>query len=86
MRKGRATNGNRNATEPNISTSPTVERLAVSVGEFTEMFGLSKVSGYRLVKAGRVPVIDFNGRLVIPMRWIREQVENAKPRGGNTEA
>ena len=81
MRKGRSTNGNTGATQPNIST----ERLAVSVDEFTQMFGLSKVSGYRLVKAGKVPVIEFNGRLVIPMRWIREQVENAKPRG-NTEA
>jgi predicted DNA-binding transcriptional regulator AlpA len=62
------------------------ERLAVSIKEFTEMFGLSLSMGYTLVKEGRVPVVDFGSRIVIPMKWINEQLDQAKPRTGVSES
>ena len=69
-----------NINVDNKSTRQT-ERLAVSIKEFTQMFGLSLSMGYTLVKEGRVPIDDFGSRIVIPMKWINEQVEQAKPRG-----
>ena len=86
MRNGRRQDVDNNATFLNkTGAQSSVERLAVSVAEFAKMFSLSRNQGYSLVKSGQVPVIDFGGRIVIPMKWIREQVDLAKPRNGTPE-
>jgi predicted DNA-binding transcriptional regulator AlpA len=86
MRNGQVPGGNKKVTLPNISTGHRgPERLAVSIKEFTQMFGLSLSMGYTLVNEGRVPVVDFGSRIVIPMKWINEQLEQAKPRNAVPE-
>ncbi|WP_422283742.1 hypothetical protein [Bradyrhizobium sp.] len=49
-----------------VVTIPVNQRLGFRVGEFAALLGISHVSVWRGIKAGKIDVIDQNGITIIP--------------------
>jgi hypothetical protein len=49
-----------------VLTLPVNQRLGFRVGEFAALLGVSHVSVWRGIKAGKIDVIDLNGIKIIP--------------------
>ena len=51
------------------------KRLCISVPEAAAMLGFSRNFGYQLAKQGKLPVIRFGKRLVIPRVALEKMLE-----------
>ncbi len=52
-----------------------VERLCLTVPEAAEMLGISRNFAYQLVKEGKLPVIKFGKKLLIPRAALGKMLE-----------
>ncbi|MGL5823735.1 MAG: helix-turn-helix domain-containing protein [Nocardioides sp.] len=66
-------------------TGDVVSPVMHSVGGFARVLGVSEMTVYRAIHAGRLPAIRFGGRYVIPGRALDELVESAMASGGLVE-
>jgi len=53
------------------------ESLVYSVPQAGRLLGLSRVTSYEMVKQGKIPVLRFNKRMVVPKCAIAEMLESA---------
>jgi excisionase family DNA binding protein len=51
--------------------------VAVPVAEAARMLGISRSQAYQLVRDDKSPTVRSLGKLVVPVRWIEDQVEQA---------
>lgn len=59
---------------------PTIDkRLCITVPEAAAMLGLSRNFTYELVKQGKLPVIKFGKRLLIPRVALEKMLEKGVP-------
>jgi excisionase family DNA binding protein len=54
--------------------------LAYSVAEAAKALGISRDSAYKLIKAGQLPNIRWNGRIVIPKKALDDHLAAAAAR------
>lgn len=57
---------------------PTVTKLALSVTEFAEAYGLSRTKAYQLVNRAGFPASRIDGRIIIPVDELREWMKNQR--------
>ena len=57
----------------------TTEKLVLSVPEAGELLGVSRAHAYLMVKQGRLPVIKFGRRLVVPRPALMRMLESVTP-------
>jgi excisionase family DNA binding protein len=57
------------------------KRLCITVPEAAEMLGISRDFGYELVKQGKLPVIRFGKRLLIPRLGLEKMLEKGVQNG-----
>ena len=55
------------------------KRLCITVPEAAEMLGISRNFAYELVKQGKLPVVKFGKRLLIPMIALVKMLEKGVP-------
>ena len=53
------------------------EPLAIGIPAFARLFSLSPAHAYTLAHAGKIPVLHFGDRMVIPMAWVRQRIAEA---------
>jgi len=51
------------------------KRLCITVPEAAEMLGISRNFAYELVRQGKLPVVRFGKRLLIPRRELEKMLE-----------
>ena len=52
------------------------KRLCITVPEAAEMLGISRNFAYQLVKEGKLPVIEFGKRKLIPRLALEKRLES----------
>jgi hypothetical protein len=57
----------------------TINRAALSVREFSTLFGHHVAWGYRRIYEGRVKVLDDCGSMLIPYSEVQRLLDSAKP-------
>ena len=57
----------------------TDEKLVLTVPEAGELLGISRAQAYLMVKQGRLPVIKFGRRLVVPRPALMRMLESVTP-------
>jgi len=65
----------------------TAERLTLTVEEASQLLGISRALGYDMARTGRLPVLRFGKRFVIPRKALDNllaQVESAAPQEQNS--
>jgi len=65
----------------------TTERLTLTVEEASQLLGISRALGYDMARTGRLPVLRFGKRFVIPRKALDNllaQVESAAPQEQNS--
>lgn len=54
-----------------------MKAIVYSVTEVAELLGISRSYAYKLVKEGKIPVLDLGNRKVVPKayldKWIKEK-------------
>jgi len=61
--------------DESIERNSGVERLCLTVPEAAEMLGISRNFAYQLVKEGKLPVIKFGKKLLIPRAALGKMLE-----------
>lgn len=61
--------------DESIEKNSGVERLCLTVPEAAEMLGISRNFAYQLVKEGKLPVIKFGKKLLIPRAALEKMLE-----------
>jgi len=59
--------------------TPLDKRLCLKVPEAAAMLGISRNFGYDLVKQGKLPVLKFGKRLLIPRAALEKMLEKGVP-------
>ena len=54
-----------------------IVRLTVSVEDAGKMLGIGRVSAYKAVRAGEIPVIKLGKRLLVPLTAINRMLDGA---------
>ncbi len=57
----------------------TKERLTYDVAKAAEVLGISRNLAYEMVKNGKLPVVKFGKRILVPKKAIENLLEDAKP-------
>lgn len=52
-----------------------VERLTLTVEEASRMLGISRALGYEMARTGRLPILRFGARMVVPRKAIENLLE-----------
>lgn len=55
-----------------------MEKLVYSIRETAEVLGISKSLAYELAKKEEIPVMHLGGRLVVPVKRLKEFVETGR--------
>jgi excisionase family DNA binding protein len=55
------------------------EKLTLTVPEAGELLGISRAQAYLMVKLGRLPIIRFARRIVIPRSALIKMLESVTP-------
>ncbi len=57
------------------ATETSTERRTMSVGQATEILGISRTTAYECVRTGELPALRLGGRIVIPTQVIDDLLE-----------
>jgi len=53
------------------------ERLTLTVEQAGELLGISRALAYEMARTGRLPVLRFGKRIVVPRKAIETMLESA---------
>ena len=55
------------------------ERLTITVEEAGELLGISRALAYEMARTGRLPILRFGKRIVVPKKAIESLLESSAP-------
>ena len=58
------------------------EKLTVTVGEAGRMLGISRNLAYEMANSGRLPVLRFGKRMVVPLPALEKMLQECDTRAG----
>lgn len=61
------------------------EKLTITVEEAGMMLGIGRALAYEMAKTGRLPVLRFGKRMVIPRRAMEEMLKTASVKQPDTQ-
>lgn len=61
-----------------ITADEALQRGALNAAEFAELFGVSRITTYRNMEAGKIPSMRIGGRVMVPRSYYASMIEVQK--------